>query len=326
MKGKTPPTSKKTSDKWRCFFGQVLFLRSEINNFYKYLNLLFKILTLCIIIKLITNWLYTKDIKERVLMNYVNLEVMSATSKVVEALKVRGFFVEEVNGAIIYTKACAKADIAQTLHILNRLGIPFMVLSNHSVEILVNKLPNSVFKKIFQFDGAPFHVNFEERHTTWRYFTSKRFGMRVDALDLEYNMARFVKTANLAGITTFAGCNGHLIKSPRFQFSGVFHGAWFKAVQQKYMSDLMLNYNWEVLYQGFTQAELRATGNVEFNQSLIHQDTLKMAEVLEKYATEIRETKKHTFSKHQTEPKNLDQHEQYNKLEDWMYLQAFQTK
>lgn len=251
---------------------------------------------------------------------------MSATSKIVEALKARGFFVKEVNGVIIFTKASAQADQMQALHILNHLEIPFIVLSDHSVEILVNNLPNSIFKKIFQFGGAPFHVGFEERHTTWRYFTSKRFGIRVDSLNLEYNMARFVKVANLTGIAIFSGCNGHLKQSPRFQFSGVFHGAWFNVVQQKYMRDLQLNYKWEVLHQGHTQAELRVVDEVAWDQSLIHQDTLKMAEVLEKYAAEIREIKKLAFSKQQKETKSFKKHEENNTLATWMYKQSFQTK
>lgn len=257
-------------------------------------------------------------------MNYVNLEVMSATSKVVEALKTRGFFVEEVNGVIVFTKASALADQKQALRILNHLEIPFRVLPDYSVEILVNNAPNIIFRKIFQFGGAPFLVGFEDRHATWRFFTSKRFGWRIDALNLEYNMARFVKSANLAGVAIFSGCNGHLIKSPRFQFSGVFHGAWFNVIQQKYMSNLQLNYKWEVLYQGHTQAELRVTDKVEWNQSLIHQDTLKMAAVLEKHATEIREMKKFVFSKHQTVAKSLGQQKQFDALEAWMYEQSFQ--
>ena len=255
-------------------------------------------------------------------MNYVNLEVMSATSKVVEALKARGFFVEEVNGAIVFTKASALADQTQSLHILNQLEIPFIMLSDYSIEILVNTLPISVFQKIFEFGGAPFQVKFQERHAAWRYFTSRRYGMRVDALNLEYNMARFVKTANLAGIKTFAGCNGHMKNSPRFQLSGAFYGAWLKVVKKKYMSELKLNYTWKVLYQGFTQAEFRAIGHNEWNQSLIYQDTLKMAEVLEKYAVEICEMKKRIFSKHQSEPKLLTQNKQFEQLEKWMHEQT----
>ena len=134
-------------------------------------------------------------------------------------------------------------------------------------------------------------------------------------------MARFVKTANLAGIATLAGCNGHGKNSPRFQFAGVFQGAWFKAIQQKYMSNLNLNYKWELLtVEGNTKAELRATGSVEWNQSLIHQDTLKMAEILEKNATKIRDLKKDTFTKHQLEPKVLVKLEQYKELENSMCI------
>lgn len=258
-------------------------------------------------------------------MNYINLEVMSATSKVVEALKARGFFVEEENGAIEFTESSAQGDQTQALQLLNRLGIPFMLMPNQSVEILVNKLPNSVFKKIFQFGGAPFDVSFNSHQENWRYFTSKRFGLRVEALDLEYNMARFVKMANLAGIATFAGCNGHLKHSPRFQFSGVFHGAWFNAIQQLYMKNLQLNYRWEVLYQGTTQAELRVINEKGWDQNLIHQDTLKMAGVLEKYAREIRELKKKSFSKHQSMPKVFFQHEESESLENWMVEQLTNT-
>ncbi len=249
---------------------------------------------------------------------------MTATEKVAEGLKMRGFFVEVVDGVLVFSKCNAEGDSEQVRHMLNHLTIPYVAHSADTIEILVNKLPNAVFRRMFEFSGAPFHVGLEKRHATWRFFTSQRFGVRVDTLDLEYNMARFVKTANLAGITTFSGCNGHLKHSPRFQFSGAFHGAWFAAVQKKYMTDLQLNYNWEVLYQGHTLAELRVTGTSKWHQNRIHQDTLKMAEVLEVYATEIRELKKSIFSKHQkATPKSFVCEGKFETLEAWMYDMAF---
>lgn len=253
-------------------------------------------------------------------MNLLNLEVMTATEKVAEALVMRGLFVEVKEGVLFFSENCAKKDVEDVKLVLNKLTIPYMTYGEDKIEILVNQMPILKMKKILTAGGRPFEINKAEYHQHWRFFANRRYGFRVNAFQLEYNMARFVKAANLAGIATHAGCNGHLKKAPRFQFAGPYMGAWFATVQRMYLNELNLNYEWEVVYDGYTGAELRAKTTQNWCLHKIHQDTLKMAAILEVHAAEIRELKIVNFKRFQ---KNfvqiLTDLEGYFTLEDWMF-------
>lgn len=256
-------------------------------------------------------------------MNLLKLELMSATEKIVEALKMRGLFVKAVEGVIEFSNCMSKNDFSDVQILLNKLDIPFWVHGDNRIEILVNELSIITMKKIVKFGGSPFHLDYSEHHSNWRFFTSRSFGLRIDAFKLEYNMARFVKVANYAGIAIFAGCNGHLKKSPRFQFSGPFMGAWFTVIQQKYLSNVELNYEWNVVYEGYTGSELRAVPKGEWCLNKIHEDTLKMAEILEIHADDIRKIKKESFYKNQKEIVNVYINRgEFEDLEHWMFIKS----
>ena len=252
-------------------------------------------------------------------MNLLNLELMSATEKVAEALVMRGLFVEVQEGILVFSTCNAKRDSQDVQSVLNQLNIPFVFRGTNKLEILVNQLPTVKMKKIVTAGGRPFTINAERYHQYWRFFANRRYGFRVNAFLLEYNMARFVKATNLAGIATYAGCNGHLKKSPRFQFAGPFMAAWFVAVQQRYLRKLDLNYKWHVVYDGFTGAELRATSNDGWCQHKIHEDTLNMALLLETHAAEIRACKNKCFTRSQKGiAQQWVQEQNYAALENWM--------
>lgn len=267
---------------------------------------------------------------------------MSATEKVVDALKIRGFFVKEENEVILVTCESAREDFAQITFMLNQLNIPFIAHENKNtidsrdhwylrnegknqplgkIEILVNTLPDVIYKQIFRFGGQPYIIDYSKHRIHWRYFTSQSFGPRIDTLELEYNMARFVKVANLAGIAVISGCNGHVKNSPRVEFSSVYYGVWFEVIQELYLKNLQLNYKWNVFFQGRTGSELRAVSNEKWDLNKIHQDMLKMADVLEKNATAIRNLKDNIFTKHSTLPKELCQQGNFQALVEWMNQQ-----
>lgn len=257
-------------------------------------------------------------------MNLLNLELMTATEKVAEALVMRGLFVEVKDGVLFFSKCSAKNDIRDVQSVLNQLNIPFILHGEREIEIIVNQISTLKMKKILSAGGHPFSINSADYHQYWRFFANRRYGFRVNTFQLEYNMARFVKAANLAGIATHAGCNGHLKKSPRFQLAGPFMGAWFAVVQQRYFKDLKLNYDWKIVYDGFTGAELRATSSKEWCQHKIHEDTLKMAFLLETHATEIRELKNMHFIRAQKQVmKEWVQKKDYSMLENWMMTMAW---
>lgn len=252
-------------------------------------------------------------------MNLLNLELMTATEKVAEALIMRGLFVEVKEGVLLFSGCRAKNDVRDVEVVLNKLNIPFIAHGEDKIEILVNQIPLLKMKKILTAGGQPFSINKAEYHQHWRFFANRRYGFRVNAFQLEYNMARFVKAANLAGIATHAGCNGHLKKAPRFQFAGPFMGAWFTAVQRMYLKDLDLNYQWKIVYDGYTGAELRATTVKGWCLHKIHEDTLKMAAVLEAHATEIRKLKNSSFKRIQKHiVQKWIEEKDYAALENWM--------
>ena len=154
-------------------------------------------------------------------------------------------------------------------------------------------------KRIMNVRGREFPVYMEGYHYRWRSFAQRRFGIKVNALDLDPQVALLVKTLNLAGITTLAGCNGHHRYAPNFQLSGVFQGAWFEVIQEKYLKQCSLHYKWNVHYGNRSGSSIIAEneGDERWDMNKIYQDTVQMAVILKKHAAEIRELKKKTFKR-----------------------------
>lgn len=67
-------------------------------------------------------------------MNLINLEMMTATEKVAEALVMRGLFVEVKEGVLFFSEKCAKGDIKDVKSLLslqsNLLSLYTDALSN----------------------------------------------------------------------------------------------------------------------------------------------------------------------------------------------------
>ncbi|MFK4996986.1 hypothetical protein ACI2OX_03730 [Bacillus sp. N9] len=141
--------------------------------------------------------------------------------------------------------------------------------------------------------GKEFPVFMQGYHFKWKSFAQRRFGIKVNAFDLDPNMAMLVRTLNLAGITSLAGCNGHHRYEPNVQLSGVFQGAWFEVVQEKYLYECSLHYKWSVHYGNQSGSSIIAErkAGVPFDMNMIYQDTVQMAQILQKHAKEIRELK-----------------------------------
>jgi hypothetical protein len=139
----------------------------------------------------------------------------------------------------------------------------------------------------------------ESHHYKWRAFSQRRFGIKVNVLDLDPQVAMLVKVLNLAGITTLAGCNGHHRYSPKFQLSGPYQGAWFEVIQGKFLREANLNYKWMVQYGNGSGSCIIAENeqNESFDMNKIYQDTVQMAVIIKKHAADIRQLKKQTFKR-----------------------------
>ncbi|WP_077212386.1 hypothetical protein [Bacillus dakarensis] len=232
-------------------------------------------------------------------MNLMKLEMMNGTERAAEALQMRGLFVEVKNDIIELTKENTKQDIEKVCQLLNSLNIPTLWIASNKFQVLVNRLPISMMKKIMNIRGHEFPVSMNGYHYLWRAFAQRRFGIKVNALDLDPQVAMMVKMLNLAGITTLAGCNGHHRYAPNFQLSGVFQGAWIKVIQEKYLNECVLHYKWNIHFGNQSGSSIIAekTPNESWDMNKIYQDTVQMATVIKKHADEIRHLKNHTFKR-----------------------------
>ena len=256
-------------------------------------------------------------------MNLMTLEMMNGTERVAEALQMRGLFAEVKNDFIVLTVENTKEDIEKVHELLNDLNIPTFWPKTNEFQVLVNRFPIAMMKKIMNVRGHEFPVHMEGYHYHWRSFAQRRFGIKVNALDLDPQVALLVKTLNLAGITTLAGCNGHHRYAPNFQLSGVFQGAWFEVIQEKYLKQCSLHYKWNVHYGNQSGSSIIAENKDDerWDMNKVYQDTVQMAAILKEYAAEIRELKKKTFKRDgvmKEMAKRFVEEKDYVGLVEWM--------
>ncbi len=248
--------------------------------------------------------------------------MMDATARIAEALQVRGLFVKVKDDFIILTDENTEADVKKVYELLRHLSIPTFWQGN-KFQVLVTRVPISTMKRIMNTPGRAFPISMEGYHYKWKSFVQRRFGIKVNALNLDANMAMFVKSLNLAGITALAGCNGHHRYAPNVQLSGVFQGAWFEVIQEKYLSNCSLHYKWYVHYGNASGSCIIADkGEVEcWDMNLIYQDTVQMAQILQKHAAEIRELKRTAFKRKgemKEQAKRLVEKKEFAELVKWM--------
>jgi hypothetical protein len=256
-------------------------------------------------------------------MNLMNLEMMNATDRVAEALQMRGVFVKSKADFIVLTNENTIEDIIHVRNLLEKVAIPTFWADDYTFQVLVTRLPIALMKRIMNAKGREFPVSMEGYHYKWRSFVQRRYGIKVNALDLDANIAMFVKALNLSGITALAGCNGHHRYEPNVQLSGVFQGAWFEVIQEKYLSKCSLLYKWKVHFGNrsgsFIVAEKEE--HERWNMNHVYQDTVQMASMLQQHAEEIRNLKQITF-KRKGEMKvfasNIARDKSYKKLVSWM--------
>ena len=165
-------------------------------------------------------------------MNLLNLEMMNATERMAEALKMRGLFVTQENGIITFTNENAKHDLIDVKELLDQLNIPIIWHTDTIMEVLVNRLPVVYMKKITNAGGRNFSIHMNGYHYQWRAFAQRRFGLKIDVFQLEPNMSLLTRILNKVGISTLSGCNGHHKSAPEFKLSGIYNGAWLKIVQK----------------------------------------------------------------------------------------------
>ncbi|MGG1674179.1 hypothetical protein ACIFOT_00345 [Neobacillus sp. NRS-1170] len=254
--------------------------------------------------------------------NLFTLELMDGQERLFEALEMRGFLVEKKGAFLTLSNGSAALDYPALKALLNSYNIPVFWHGNH-FQLLVNRFPVAMMKKITTKPGREFPVNMNEYHFRWRAFVNRRNGLKVNTLELDPYIACFVKAVNQAGVSCLAGCEGHLKHAPNLQFSGVYNGAWFHIIQKQYLNELKLNYTWEVSFKGGSGSSLVAVKAETENWDMkkIYEDTLNMAYVLKENAEEIKEKKISVFKRNKQMKQMAESYREsgdYTGLIEWM--------
>lgn len=229
---------------------------------------------------------------------YVSIQMQSGTEKLAEALALRGYPVELKND-LISLKNGSRQDYLHLKNFLATLNIP-VFWNGDQFQLLINQFPVQKMREIIHFHGNEHYVHMEGHHFHWRSFVNRRYGIRTNTPNLCPFTAILVKALNESGIVTLTGCNGHGNHNPNFQLSGVYNGIWFSIIQQTYLKDLQLHYNWRLeMLQGGSNAAITANkpANKRWEMNKILSDCYQMASVLTSHAVEIRAWKKRSFKR-----------------------------
>jgi hypothetical protein len=251
---------------------------------------------------------------------YVSMEMQTGTEKLAEALVLRGFPVKVKNDFITMPNG-SQQDYQQLKVFLKKLQIP-VFWNGNQFQLLINHFPLQKMKEIIHFQGHEHMVHMEGYHFKWRSFVNRRYGIRTNTINLCPFTAIMVKALNEAGIVSLTGCNGHGKHNPNFQLSGVYYGIWFSLIQQKFMKDLSLHYNWKVNYtHGGCDAVLMAhkpAANV-WDMKKVLADCYQMAAVLTEHAAELRDWKKSSFRRNMKDTAEAFRNSRdIHQLTDWM--------
>lgn len=257
-----------------------------------------------------------------------SLERMDGQDRLFEALEMRGFLVKKEGPFLTLSKGSADRDYQDLKRLLNKLGLP-VFWNGDRFQLLVNRLPVMMMKKITTMRGHEFPIQMSGYHFRWRAFVNRRNGLKVNTLDLDPRIAMLVKAVNQAGISCLAGCDGHMRRAPHLKFSGAYTGAWFSIVQKRYFDELTFHYQWEIRYDVANGSALIAKKNdsERWDMKKIYEDALTMAYRLKEVAEEVKEGKQRSFKRNK-EMKNMAesllQSKEYDELAAWMEQLAFQ--
>ncbi|HLS65429.1 MAG TPA: hypothetical protein VK029_00350 [Pseudogracilibacillus sp.] len=256
---------------------------------------------------------------------YVLTKMQGGTERLAEALQLRGFSVEMEDDCICLKNGTVR-DREELKFFLDKLNIPVYWHREDSFQLLVNRFPIQMMKKIIQCDGRDYPFSVAGYQLRWRNFVTRRYGICTETLQLCPFTAVLLKALNEVGIVTVACCNGHKRHQPNFQFSGLFNGLWFKFVQAQYLNELILHYNWKVEFvygNRSTALVAHKSASENWNMMKVLADCEQMAKTLRKSAKEIRYLKRASFKRSMKETAEafVDANDMKG-LYDWMKQQV----
>lgn len=156
------------------------------------------------------------------------------------ALKKRGYLINN----LYLSKGSHHRDLVDITDLLNSLSIKHEWNEN---ELQVNnELIEGMYKNILCFPANNRETNTPIYLASWRNFTRRKHGPKIQTKTLEPGVALMVKALSAIGITTVNSCDGHGKNKPIIDFASFHNAAWFEILQDKYLSNGSLIYKWKV--------------------------------------------------------------------------------
>ncbi|MCL7748739.1 hypothetical protein [Halalkalibacter alkaliphilus] len=215
-------------------------------------------------------------------------------SEIAEALFKRGFLVKAVTDGFILREEAHRGDREDLTKILNELTIKHVWKSE---TLFINEeLDETQYKKILHYPASNHETSTPMWVGTWKNFTRRKYGPKTRTIVLESGVAILVKALSTVGISTVSCCDGHGNRKPVIDFASYHNAIWFKYIQDKYLSDVQLHYDWIVELNHINLARLTVSGD-KFIISLLQEDSSKMAKILLDVNEEICALKLRLFDK-----------------------------
>ncbi|MBP1154023.1 MULTISPECIES: hypothetical protein [unclassified Paenibacillus] len=223
------------------------------------------------------------------------LEQLTSMELLTNALRTRGFFVRYLANRLILQPGSGRRDVRylqklfDALHIQASYREDMVILDEfHVTEELVERI--SLFRAYNQESWCPQHMR------SWKAFTKRRHGYKLDTLTLDAGVAYLVKMLSKAGILTEMSCDGHGKRPPSIWFAGGFNAAWFEMISHKLLSAEDFHYRWIVEEKRGNQIlTAKKPLSESWNLAYVQEDAMKLGAYLDEHADELRDAKRSSF-------------------------------
>ncbi|MDN7247105.1 hypothetical protein [Planococcus shenhongbingii] len=245
--------------------------------------------------------------------------------KLAKAMKSRGFLISQESDSIYFNKGNADEELSLVKEMFNNIGANVVVEDR---KIYVNEpLTEEQLQRIIWYPARNHEAGGGSEWRSWKYFSRRNHGAKVNTFVLETGVAHLVKTLSAAGFSTNSSCDGHGRRSPNITFSGRLQATWFDILFQEAKAELKLDYDWEFKKNGAMDPKWIAnTRTGKWNLHTVLEDTGKIACYFFEHAEEISNTRKTIFGKCYKSTRKMVRSMTDEELYSWMRKEYKQYK
>jgi len=252
------------------------------------------------------------------LMMRNEMEQLTNMELLTEALQARGFFVGLMENRLILQPGSGKGDLWFLRKLLSSLPIR---ASFYEEMVILDEVQftEDLYERIAFFEAANQESHCPQHMRSWKTFTKRRHGYKINALNLDAGVAYLVKQLSKAGILTEMSCDGHGRRAPKVWFAGAWNAAWFEIAVGKLLSEESLHYQWIVKEERGNQI-LTANNPLlrRWNPAFVQEDAMKIGAYLDQHEVANREIKKKSFKYRSMKAQANHLSDNYPALKKWM--------